>query len=175
VREIRSIRPDIPVIISTGFDTKFVEGDLERLGVNRLLLKPFGYEELAQAIREVIDAHYLRDGQIESDEETEHAMESMAPIGLAGAAQGNSEENTWGEKLPEDNDARISVIETEEGIIIEISGQQSLSEEEKQKLLSLYAQAKKNGKHTVVQCENRLYEFLKVTGFDKFLELSVLQ
>lgn len=79
------------------------------------------------------------------------------------------------ETVEEVSAARISLIESEDGIVIEISGQDTLNEEDKQILLGMYAQAKKNGKHTVVQCESGLYEFLKVTGFDKFLELSVLQ
>ncbi|MCZ6532860.1 MAG: hypothetical protein O7A08_07820 [SAR324 cluster bacterium] len=40
---------------------------------------------------------------------------------------------------------------------------------------SVCAQAKKNHKNSIVQCESGPLEFLRVTGFDKFLELTVLQ
>jgi PAS domain S-box-containing protein len=169
VRAIRDIRTDIPIIISTGFDRKFADGELEELGVDKLLLKPFDYEELGRAIREVLDAHYMKEGAKppHSDPPNLGDVAGMGPEAKHPAPAMKS--------IAEVTASRISVIESEDGIVIEISGPDTLNEEDKQKLLSMYAQAKKNGKHTVVQCESGLYEFLKVTGFDKFLELSVLQ
>jgi PAS domain S-box-containing protein len=48
-------RPELPVILSTGFSALIDEGKAEALGIRRLLMKPFTKGELARAVREALD------------------------------------------------------------------------------------------------------------------------
>ena len=52
---VLSTRPDIPIILNTGFNDQLDSEALERIGVHGLLLKPIVKTELAQAIRNVLD------------------------------------------------------------------------------------------------------------------------
>lgn len=53
--QLLSVRPDIPVIIYTGYSEKFSEQEAERLGVKRFLYKPVDIATLATTIRDVLD------------------------------------------------------------------------------------------------------------------------
>lgn len=51
---LRPVRPDLPIVLITGF-SRFVPPDrLESLGAVRLLPKPFSTGELAQAVRQAL-------------------------------------------------------------------------------------------------------------------------
>jgi CheY-like chemotaxis protein len=53
-REIRSTRPDIPILLCSGFQEK---GDMEKLstlGINQLIIKPIKRSLLSKAIRDVL-------------------------------------------------------------------------------------------------------------------------
>ena len=54
-KEMLSIRPDIPIIICTGFSAQISEKKAGDLGVRRVLMKPLVAREVAEAIREVLD------------------------------------------------------------------------------------------------------------------------
>ena len=54
-KEILRIRPDIPIIICTGFSAQISEKKAGDLGVRRVLMKPLVAREVAEAIREVLD------------------------------------------------------------------------------------------------------------------------
>jgi len=51
---VREIRPDIPVILCSGFVHDAMEEAARRAGVRETLMKPLGAEELAAAIRRVL-------------------------------------------------------------------------------------------------------------------------
>jgi PAS domain S-box-containing protein len=53
--EMMSIRPDIPVIICTGFNELLTKERAQALGIRALLMKPFLKNEAAQLVREVLD------------------------------------------------------------------------------------------------------------------------
>ena len=53
--EIIKIRPDIPIIMATGFSEKIGERDLERLGIRKVILKPVVMREIGETIREVLE------------------------------------------------------------------------------------------------------------------------
>jgi CheY-like chemotaxis protein len=55
VREIRSIRADIPVVLCSGFQEKVDLEKLTALGINQLIIKPIRMSVLAKAIRDVLD------------------------------------------------------------------------------------------------------------------------
>ena len=53
--ELMKIRPDIPIIICTGFSNKITEGGMDKIGVKALLNKPVLKADLANTVKEVLD------------------------------------------------------------------------------------------------------------------------
>ena len=53
--EINKIRPDIPIIICTGFSEQLSDKKINTLGIKGLLMKPLTISELAKTIRRVLD------------------------------------------------------------------------------------------------------------------------
>jgi C4-dicarboxylate-specific signal transduction histidine kinase/CheY-like chemotaxis protein len=54
-REILSIRPDMPIIICTGFSERVNKEQAEIIGVKGFLMKPFIINDIAQMVRNVLD------------------------------------------------------------------------------------------------------------------------
>jgi len=54
-KEILRIRPDIPIIICTGYNARISAITAEEIGVRRILMKPMVIREVAQAVRRVLD------------------------------------------------------------------------------------------------------------------------
>lgn len=54
-KEIRKIRPDIPVILCTGFSETVTAKRSRALGIGELILKPLVMQEIAEKIRRVLD------------------------------------------------------------------------------------------------------------------------
>lgn len=54
-REIHSLRPDIPIIICTGFAEVNFQEDMESAGISKFIMKPILRNDLAYSIREVLD------------------------------------------------------------------------------------------------------------------------
>jgi CheY-like chemotaxis protein len=54
-RELRRFRPDIPIILCTGFSHTMTASKAQALGVDALLLKPLGFRELGRAIQQVLE------------------------------------------------------------------------------------------------------------------------
>ncbi|SMC69130.1 Signal transduction histidine kinase [Desulfocicer vacuolatum DSM 3385] len=54
-RNLLEIRPEIPIILCTGFTEKINALDAASLGIRRFLAKPLDRHELATAVREVLD------------------------------------------------------------------------------------------------------------------------
>ncbi|NIM18223.1 MAG: response regulator [Candidatus Aminicenantes bacterium] len=53
--KIREVRPDIPIILCTGFSESVNEENFKAQGIQAFLMKPFIKEELARVIRNVLD------------------------------------------------------------------------------------------------------------------------
>ena len=49
------IRPDIPIIISTGFSEKIDEDKAKELGIRAVAMKPYEMRTLALTIRKILD------------------------------------------------------------------------------------------------------------------------
>ncbi len=62
-RAMRKVRPELPIILCSGFSELIDETETQALDIQRVLIKPFRHNELALAIREVL-AHGT---SIESD------------------------------------------------------------------------------------------------------------
>lgn len=54
-REILRIRPDIPVIICTGFSERINEHMAKRMGIRGFLMKPVVKSEMLSMVRQVLD------------------------------------------------------------------------------------------------------------------------
>jgi CheY-like chemotaxis protein len=54
-RELMNIRPDIPIILCTGFSERMSKKRVEALGIKGFLMKPVVTSKLAKLIREVLD------------------------------------------------------------------------------------------------------------------------
>jgi len=53
--ELLSIRPELPIIISTGYSEKITEHSVAHLGARGLIYKPIVKSKLAEVIRRVLD------------------------------------------------------------------------------------------------------------------------
>ncbi len=54
-RAIIAIRPDIPVIICSGYSERLTETWADEIGIRRILMKPVAFSEAARIIRQVLD------------------------------------------------------------------------------------------------------------------------
>jgi PAS domain S-box-containing protein len=54
-KEIRQIRPKLPIILCTGLKDKYAEEEANKANVTRILVKPIRRDELALVLREVLD------------------------------------------------------------------------------------------------------------------------
>jgi PAS domain S-box-containing protein len=64
--EILKIRPDVPVIICTGYSESVSEKQLQQVGIKRLLMKPLKRCNLAMAVREVLNNNGMCGGNDEA-------------------------------------------------------------------------------------------------------------
>ncbi|MEW6289600.1 MAG: cache domain-containing protein [Thermodesulfobacteriota bacterium] len=54
-KAIRKIRPDLPILLCTGYNTGFSEEEIKEAGINAFILKPVVRKELAEVVRKVLD------------------------------------------------------------------------------------------------------------------------
>jgi CheY-like chemotaxis protein len=54
--ELMKIRPDIPVIICTGYSERIDEQRAKQLGIKGLMMKPFTIRILSKTVRDVLDS-----------------------------------------------------------------------------------------------------------------------
>ncbi len=53
--EMKKIRPDIPLILCTGYSKRLTDERAKAIGINASLMKPVAKLELAKTIRKVLD------------------------------------------------------------------------------------------------------------------------
>jgi PAS domain S-box-containing protein len=54
-RKLHNLQPNLPIVLCTGFNEKMTAEEANRLGIQKLLLKPFSIQALAVTIRQVLD------------------------------------------------------------------------------------------------------------------------
>lgn len=54
-QELRSIRPDIPIILCSGFSEKILAEKISFSGIEYFLMKPYSAEDISKAIRKALD------------------------------------------------------------------------------------------------------------------------
>jgi PAS domain S-box-containing protein len=54
-RRLQSIRPDIPIILCTGYSERINEEKAAALGIHALMMKPLSMDELSRTIRRILD------------------------------------------------------------------------------------------------------------------------
>ncbi|HBD07553.1 MAG TPA: hypothetical protein DCZ69_04775, partial [Syntrophobacteraceae bacterium] len=52
---LMDFRPDIPIILCTGFSEKVTEENTKSLGIRELIMKPFAIDAVARTVRRVLD------------------------------------------------------------------------------------------------------------------------
>jgi DNA-binding NtrC family response regulator len=60
--EIIKIRPEIPIILCTGFSEYMNNEKAKSMGIRKFVLKPVSMEEIATAIRDVLDGERMSTG-----------------------------------------------------------------------------------------------------------------
>ncbi|MEJ2588074.1 MAG: response regulator [Deltaproteobacteria bacterium] len=55
-QELLKIRPDIPIILCTGYSSHMNEKAAREMGIKGFAMKPLSREELAKTVRRVLDA-----------------------------------------------------------------------------------------------------------------------
>lgn len=58
-RDLISIRPDIPVILCSGFPENVCLDEVESIGIKKFIMKPISREEIAKVVRAVLDARQM--------------------------------------------------------------------------------------------------------------------
>lgn len=58
-RELKQLRPDLPIVLCTGFSQQVTPEALDRLGIKGLLMKPLILTKMARIIRSALDAGRL--------------------------------------------------------------------------------------------------------------------
>jgi DNA-binding NtrC family response regulator len=53
--EIMAIRPDVPIIICTGFSESITKEKAKEMGIREFAMKPLVMSDLAKTIRKVLD------------------------------------------------------------------------------------------------------------------------
>jgi CheY-like chemotaxis protein len=53
--ELIKIRPDIPILLCTGFSESMSQEKIKSLGIKGLLLKPIIIKDLAEKMRKILD------------------------------------------------------------------------------------------------------------------------
>ena len=59
-KEMLKIRPDIPILICTGFSNAFDQEKVYKLGIKGFLMKPLTIGDLSKSIRDVLDEEKTR-------------------------------------------------------------------------------------------------------------------
>jgi CheY-like chemotaxis protein len=54
-RKMLRIRPDIPILLCTGFSEKITPDHVKELGMG-LLMKPYGLKQISEEVRKILDA-----------------------------------------------------------------------------------------------------------------------
>ena len=57
-RELMKVRPDIPIILCTGFSMKISEKKAKEIGIKAFVMKPLVRRDMANIVRKVLDAGY---------------------------------------------------------------------------------------------------------------------
>ena len=56
-KELLRIRPDIPIILCTGFSEVISAEEAKALGIREFVMKPFATREIAEITRHVLDGN----------------------------------------------------------------------------------------------------------------------
>jgi len=56
-REMLKLRPDLPIILTTGFSERIDEEEAKKIGIREFLMKPVSLADLARAVKAQLDIH----------------------------------------------------------------------------------------------------------------------
>jgi CheY-like chemotaxis protein len=100
-KELLKIRPDLPIILCTGFSEKFPREHAEAIGIREFVMKPIERRDLAEAIERAISGSSSRsefhagngDNSVETADvqETDEVEAAAEPEGSAGSEPASGE------------------------------------------------------------------------------------
>jgi len=133
IKKIRSIRADIPIIVSTGYNEKIDTEKAKELGVREIMVKPVRMNNLAKTIRKALDLEsndrrmskrFMADGNAfvipDSDSEVRFDIVDISEAGLAFRYYRNGEPINEFEKL--------SIMSADEKFIMDDIGYKTVSD-----------------------------------------------
>ena len=59
-RQIKAIRPDIPIVLCSGFSERIHAQATEAMGISVLLMKPVTYADFAHTVRQVLETGFVK-------------------------------------------------------------------------------------------------------------------
>jgi FixJ family two-component response regulator len=62
--ELMTIRPDIPIILYTGYSKNLSETHAAKIGIRSLLMKPLTKSDLANTVRKVLDGGEKQNSEV---------------------------------------------------------------------------------------------------------------
>ena len=54
-KKLKEIRPDIPIILFTGYGDLIAKENIEQWGLEDLLVKPFAFKEISETVRRILN------------------------------------------------------------------------------------------------------------------------
>ena len=60
-REVLRVRPNVPIILCTGFSDRMTEGEAKAIGISEFVKKPVKMADLARTVRKILDAVKAKD------------------------------------------------------------------------------------------------------------------
>jgi len=83
LRRIRELRADIPAVLMTGFAGLLNEEELQRIGINRFLIKPISSQKLGSTLRSCLDDGEEQGlaGEEANESQAEDASIAQQPLG----------------------------------------------------------------------------------------------
>jgi FixJ family two-component response regulator len=81
-KEILLIKPDIPIIICTGFSERITKEKAEAIGIKGFLMKPIVRSDIAHEVRKVLDACVKANKRLKNETEITRPGSAGGPPAL---------------------------------------------------------------------------------------------
>ncbi|MCK5343672.1 MAG: response regulator, partial [Candidatus Heimdallarchaeota archaeon] len=54
-KNLKEVRPDIPIVLFTGYGDLIAKENIEQWGLEDLLVKPFAFKEISETVRRILN------------------------------------------------------------------------------------------------------------------------
>jgi signal transduction histidine kinase/CheY-like chemotaxis protein len=154
-RKVREVRPEIPIVLISGYANALNAETLALLDIPAPLAKPFSRHDLARAIREAL--------ALAQDRRPAPPGAQASPTAGPSAPAGDPGAGARPDRFGASTGQEVEIL---------IQGDEPLDETDKRRLLDLFARASREAKPMSVKCSEAVLEDLRQAGFDRFLRLT---